>query len=40
MIGGYVTGDNNKLSHDMFDAGFDDRQLIVDIELLKIGYEF
>jgi len=41
MIGGYVTGNNDKLSRDvMFDAGFDDRQLIVDIELLKIGYEF
>jgi len=41
MIGGYVTGNNDKLSRGvMFDAGFDDRQLIVDIELLKIGYEF
>ncbi len=40
-LGGYLGNSNDKLSRDvMFDGGWDDRKLILDIELLKVGYEF
>lgn len=39
--GGYLGNSNDKLRRGvMFDAGFDDRKLIFDIELLKVGYAF
>ena len=39
--GRYLGNSNNKLRRDvLFDAGFDDRAFIFDIELLKVGYEF
>lgn len=39
--GRYLGNSNNKLRRDvLFDAGFDDRAFIFDIELLKVGYAF
>ena len=39
-IGGYIGGDNDIFNSSGFALGLDDNKLILDIELLKVGYEF
>jgi len=39
-IGGYIGGDNDIFNNSGFSLGLDDNNLILDIELLKVGYEF
>lgn len=41
MLGGYLGNSNNKLKEgDFFTMELDDKQMIFDLELLKVGYEF
>ncbi|HHD82470.1 MAG TPA: hypothetical protein ENK82_08080 [Campylobacterales bacterium] len=39
-IGGYIGSDNDVFNSSGFALGLDDNKLIVDAELLKVGYEF
>ncbi len=39
-LGGYIGGDNDIYNSSGLNLGIDDNKLILDIELLKVGYEF
>jgi len=39
-IGAYIGGDNDIFENSTFSLALDDNKLILDIELLKVGYEF
>ena len=39
-LGGYIGSDNDIFNSSGFALGIDDNKLILDVELLKVGYEF
>lgn len=39
-VGGYMGNSDDKLAEYLYGLGFDDDKLILEIELLKVGYEF